>query len=117
MYLRVKAVVAQEVDRYRDGRLVDRLPGGEPGEEVETLLDGERPVGDGPGPLGEPHPPGQFSADHLFLPPDARVQEGPGGWALVSRDHRDAGSLAFLLRGRVVAEVAFAVVVEEPADA
>ncbi len=44
VYLRIKAVVAQEVDRNRDGRLVDRLSGGEPREDLKTLLDGERPV-------------------------------------------------------------------------
>ncbi len=41
MHPGIEAVALQEVDRDRDGRLVDRLARGEEGEEVETLLDGE----------------------------------------------------------------------------
>ncbi len=116
MQIGVETITAQEVNRYRDGRLVDRLPGEEVREYRKGLLDGERSVRYRPDPLRDPHPPCQFCADNLLLPPDASLQEGTCRRALVHHGHRDAGSLALLLRGRVVAEVALAVVVEEPAD-
>jgi len=111
-----ETVVAQKVDRDRDGRLVDRLARGEPGEEVETLLDGERTVGEGACPVRNSHRSCQSGADNLLFPADACIQEGSRHRVPVHRNRRDAGYFALLLRGRVIAEVAFAVVVEEPAD-
>ncbi len=114
--VRSEAVIAEEVDRDRDGRLVDRLPRREAGEDLETLLDRERPAGEGACPLRDAHPPGKPGPDDLLLPPDSRLEEGLRHRAPVRRDRRDPGRLALLLRGRVIAEIAFAVVVEVPAD-